>query len=269
VAAKLNLKLYHSNTSLFPKIAIVERVIRSLKKIYFRFLLRLKTNDIAKLVSLSTSVYNNRKHTSLKSGDTIFTPIEAHFSSHAASLINRQNIQDEGRKQIVYASIFKNISKQNRLVEGDEVFLRKKKSVIRKESAVFNPNLDTTTIYKVTKVDRTKFPHVFSLSGKLKNRKFYFFELQKIDQFYHDNKQRDEIKVLDIVKSYDIGEGTLRSGRKLEKDQTVEYLIRRSGKNSDEIISRIELSLYKKLFGKSSLQYSEKFENVELEKYIV
>ena len=134
--------------------------------------------------------------------------------------------------------------------------IRTEKSIIRKESSVFSPQL-TEELHVVTKIDRSKLPYVFTLDSK-DSMRYYAWSLVKVDRTVHSllqekskyspviaNKVENNsmIRVLNIIPQKTIA---LRSGRSLISPTNVMYHINRNG--SEEYVDKPTMLLYKKLF---------------------
>ena len=55
-----NIRQYHVHTGVFPKISLVEAVIKSIKRIFFRCLLEFQSVTYSNILKLVQAVYNNR-----------------------------------------------------------------------------------------------------------------------------------------------------------------------------------------------------------------
>lgn len=126
-------------------------------------------------------------------------------------------------------------------------------------------SLHQENIYTVSSVHDRTFPIVYGLEQVDPRRKFYGFELTKLDSSFDkiakqqrrrdDDHRQDRIIVEDVVRS----EPTrLRSGRIVENDRAkVTYKITRNGESN--IVDATGLKLWQRALGKGILRWSDQF----------
>ena len=157
----LGLKHYFLNIGPHKKVGIIERSIRSYKKIFFRLLLRFPTEKYSNLIHLTQICYNSTRHSALFNQ----TPHRVQVDAHMACLVMQKQLRQYSAHQLQTCKMLQNLKSSARLSLGDTVRIRTEKSIIRKESSVFSPQL-TEELHVVTKIDRSKLPYVFTLDSK-------------------------------------------------------------------------------------------------------
>ena len=121
---ELNIKQYTVHTSIYPKISLIERLIKTVKSIYFNILYHFKTLSYANALQLATSIYNGRIHSALFNN----SPWKTHFDSHTSSIVTRKTIrQFKIRQKKIYN--FFGVSPNQTLKIGDKVLLKNKKKL--------------------------------------------------------------------------------------------------------------------------------------------
>ena len=170
VMKKYDVKMYTTENE--EKSCIVERWIRTMKTIMFRYFTAARTRNYISVLPKMVSKYNNTYHRSIKC-----TPTQAKIPRNY---------------QMVFDSLYPPLAKPAKAVFkiGDVVRIVKKKKEFEKG---FLPNF-TEELFKVTKVCNTN-PVTYKLDdleGESVIRTFYKQELQKSDEnvfFYRKNSQ--------------------------------------------------------------------------------
>lgn len=253
---ELGIKQYHVHTSLFPKISLVERVIKSCKQIFFKIIFQFKTlNNIKDILQLTALIYNNRKHTSLFQN----TPFSVHFNSHISAKVAKLSLAQFNTRQAKIHHIF-SLKPGSTFQIGEKVLLKKKRHTFHKSNPLFHPHFESE-ISTITNVDKKFLPWTYIISSH-PEKKFYFFELRRITPSYENlNKpqpsgdQKSKIFVKDFLIE---NPPTLRSGKSLPKRKTIFYIIERGGKT--EKVDADSLHFFKKVLGKNVLYYGSIFD---------
>lgn len=186
-----------------------------------------------------------------------YTPYEAQFDSHASSDIARYNSGKEIIRQKAISNFHNAPSKRFNI--GDRVRLKNQRKTFHKTSAIFYPNF-SEEIFTVHSIDKRVLPWLYSLAEiSNKKRRYYGFELLKLDPLYghiqNEHKNKDKI----FIKKFELrGEPSLRSGKLLPTKKKLFYHIVRD--NKEDIVPADTLKIYKKIFGSNILIYSDIFD---------
>ena len=207
-------------------------------------------------------VFSIRPHSSLAG----HTPYEAHFDSNvSAQLARLQSINLSNRQRC--AKRFQ--LQSERLSIGDKVLLRTKKHSFDKLSPVFAPYYEPQ-IYTIESIEKRFLPWLYILAEKADGkRKFYAFELHKLDSSYqsHPNTVREiepRIYVKDVLIE---NRSALRSGRVIPGKGTAMYIIERN--NEVDKVPESTLRLFKSSLGSNSLVYDTTFQEPSKQEFIV
>ena len=217
------------------------------------------------------SLHNCRPHSALMK----FSPFEAHFNSHFASLVARNNAGKAIEREREARDLF-SLKPENWLKIGEKVLLKTKRHNFHKTSPLFYPHF-RDTIFTVSSIDKKNFPWLYGLSEiSDAKRKFYAFELLRLDKDLHtghdghsSNSQpteNNENKIL-VKKIFFRDQSTLRSGKKIPGKQNTFYLISKQGK--DDQVPAGTLSLFKKALGNNVLVYDSWFHEPKNQQYII
>lgn len=196
-----------------------------------------------------------------------FSPIWAHHDSHTASHIARLVIKSHisHQKQAYIQSSTETNDK--RLKVGDLVLLKNKRRPFQKLSSVFYPRFGSK-VRRIRKIDRKYMPWCYILSDLPDYRKFYSFELQKLDSSFETTRpitrQHSQINVKNVVLQ---NASTLRSGRIVKGKGTIMYIIERNG--SEDIVPEATLKILKQSLGSSALVYDPSFDSKEKKKFVI
>ena len=197
------------------------------------------------------------------------TPYQAHFDSHISSYLAKLQSEEHKKYQSRVAQFEQERSRKDRIQIGDKVLLRTKTRSFQKLSSVFNPYF-SEQVYSVHSIDRRVLPWLYRLNEVSDGRrKFYAFELQKLDESYQDsshstNPNRSTLLVKDVIIE---GTTTLRSGRSVRNRGTPIYLIERDG--SSDRVPESTLRVLKSALGADAIVYSDVFNEEPKLKYIV
>ena len=153
---------------------------------------------------------------------------------------------------------------QETLTVGQKVKIMMQRSIFKKHQPL-QKSLWSHDLFRITGIDDSKFPPVYSLDKH--HKKFYGFELQGLSEMYPiDEATRGKSAIL--VDSFHFPERPyLRSGRTRAESNDPIYSILKNGKISSA--TRQDLLDYKKLLGNNSLKYSSFFGTEKNSKYIV
>ena len=210
------------------------------------------------------SLHTYRPHSSLG----FYTPYQAHFDSHVASHLARAQSTNQRARQARIAEFEGQRPAKDRIQIGDKVLLRAKTKTFQKLSSVFNPYF-TDRIYTVESIDKRYLPWLYRLKetadGK---RKFYAFELQKLDKDYQsvqsDNVNASMIKVKDVILE---GDTRLRSGRTVRGRGTPIYFIERDGQM--DRVPESTLRILRSSLGADSLIYDDSFKEESKKQFVI
>ena len=174
------------------------------------------------------------------------------------------------KKQKQARNFYENLTDDRKLKIHDAVRLKLQKSLIRKESSLFNP-LISKEIYHINQVDTDRFPAKYSLR-EIPGKFWYAWNLQKIDEniLREAEKTKKELKNNNnstiLVNDVILRETkTLRSGRNLN----VEIIYEIEHDNHKEYLTKENLLLYKKIFSNNTLEYAPKFDLKEFQQYVI
>ena len=248
-------------------------------QIFFRLAFLFKTLRYNNILHLACTIYNNRKHSALKTSEGTHSPYTAHFSSHVNCLLVRHHLKEQRQKQEKLRTIF-SLRPSLQFKIGAKVLLRRRKHQFHKTDTVFHPYFDQK-IRTVTAIDKSTLPWTYSISTdendseSLKNRKFYYFELKRIGPYYEalekdkrNGRTNSEKITVDNFSVENTSEGTfLRSGKAFRSKPTVFYTITRAGQV--EKVSKATLQLYQKIFGRDIFLYNDIFYKKENQHLIV
>ena len=169
--------------------------------------------------------------------------------------------------------MFQSLAKDQKLLLGDKVRLRRRKALIGKESEIFYPRL-STEIYTIEKIKKEKFPYLYILK-ELNNKQFYAFQLLKSNEVIPKKKVRttpsDRIappstKKIMINNAVAKNDKQTRTGRSYGKQIVYEITVN----DKKEFVDKQTLLLYKKLFSDAIFEYDNSFYlDPELKKLIV
>ena len=199
-----------------------------------------------------------RPHSSLD----FFTPYEVHYDSHVSSHIARYNSGQHNERQKETFSFFSSRT-DSRLRVGDRVLLRSKKRYFEKLSPIFYPRFVDKT-FTIEAVDKRFMPWTFKLAEISDDkRRFYSFELRKLDSSYQSQSASSPLSVNDrpkiLVKDITVKDKTkLRSGTSIPGKGRVFYIIQRAGKTDE--ISEAALRTLKNALGQDAIEYDATFQ---------
>ena len=206
-------------------------------------------------LKLTASIYNSRSHSSLYS----FSPLRAHFDSHASSIIVRKTLKQFNQRQRKIYNIF-NIKPEKTLQIGDRVLIKRRRHTFHKANPLFYPQFEDEPSV-VTEVNKLFLPWTYKLQAH-PNKWFYFFELRRISPSFGVTEQMDDHQQKIFVEDFIFQDSPfLRSKKNLPHKQTLYYIIQRGGQS--EKVTRETLEFFKRIFGKNVLNYSEKFQKDE------
>ena len=226
-------------------------------------MLAFRSTNFQHIIRLTEVVINSRPHSSLWN----YSPIEAHFSTHASSEIARLNTLAFQQHQNEAISHYLKSPRQQRISINSKVRIRRKRNVFRKESPLFH-SIWSDNVYIVSKIDRSVFPFVYYMENLSKG--FYSFQLlllsphYPIDE-YKNSSKTSKIIVIDFEKVNDTS--YLRSGRVLPSRHDIKYKIVKDGET--QYVSAADLQLFTKLYGKNVLHYSHFFKNPNNVSYVI
>ena len=223
--------------------SLVERCVKSIKKLFFKLLLEFPTSTFENLLHLASLAYNQREHSSLHG----FSPIEAHWDSHISSIVVRKTLAKFKRKQKKLVNIFSQ-KPQNIFKVHDAVLLKKRKRQFHRTGAVFHPHFETE-LRHVTAVDKKCLPFTYSISGFPLKRKFYFWELHRVSNLYGKVKASAPSSESKIYVSGAVLDNNpiLRSGNSLVNRGSYSYIIERRGRR--EKVTAQDLYYIKRTLG--------------------
>ena len=229
--------------------------MKTIKKLFFKILLEFSTLSFQSAIQLAQYIYNNqRPHSSLFN----HTPADVHHCSHTASKVVRQRLAQFKHRQKKLLNIF-STRPQHVFKINDNVLVKNKRHAFHRASSVFHPHFQDT-VRTITNVDRQYLPFTYSLSGYPPEKKFYFWELKKVNPLYGSIKPtitEEKSKIL-VHKCVTENASFLRSGKKIPQRKTLLYVIEREGKQ--EKITPQGLAFFKKILGARNLIYSNYFD---------
>ena len=231
--------------------------IKTIKQIFFQCLLQFSTLAYKSILDLVAQIYNNKPHRGIYSA----TPFSAHFHSHVASKIARKNAaQRTDRQRNLRRSIF-STKPDNIFAVNDRVLLKAKKTHFQKHNPFDFPSYQKG-IFTISAVHDRIYPKLYSLAEKNPHRKFYGFELVRLDKSFdqvaqqqkeRQNTHHDRIIVRDIIRE----EPTqLRSGRILENGrQKIKYKVEKGGRTN--FVDEPGLKVWKRALGDGAIEYDK------------
>ena len=172
----------------------------------------------------------------------------------------RRNLLAHHERQAKLRSLYSN-RPTNIFKEGDRVLLRTKKHNFHKYSPISYPTF-SKSVFTISKVHDTVYPVVYSLkeSGD-KRRRYYGFELFKLDYAYDEIKQnqngassQNKIFVEDVWLEKP---SKLRSGKVVHGKEKPVYTVWQNGKK--DTVGAGSLDLWKSVLGDDILVYSPNF----------
>ena len=202
-----------------------------------------------------------------------FNPSRCQFDNYISSTVLRKRLMIDKKKQEQARRVYESLADDQKLKPNDAVRLKLQKTLIRKESSLFNP-LISKEIYHIDRCDSTRLPVKYSLKEMPKTKFWYSWNLQKIDEniLKEAEKTKKEILKTDnnnsTIMVNDIifrDTKTLRSGKNLQHQVMYEIM----HKNHKEYLTKENLLLYKKIFSNDTLQYSPKFDLKEFQQYVI
>ena len=209
-------------------------------------------------------IHCHRPHSSLDG----FTPFRVHFDSHISSYISRLFVKQHAlhEKRAYRQHLSQRESSQLRV--GDKVLLRTKHLAFQKLSSVYYPQFQGK-VHVVTLIDRKTAPFLYGLDGTSNDkRRFYRFELLKLDQAYDSLPDQvnnvSKVFVKDVIF---IENPRLRSGRLMKQKGYLMYVIERNGKI--DRVPEATLRLLKTTLGSTSLVYDSSFQREDMQGYII
>ena len=221
-----------------------------------------------KVIAL-TEIISNNEPTAPNFG---FTAARCHFDNFICSKILRKRLMMDKKKQEQARNVYENLADDRKLKVHDAVRLKFQKTLIRKESSLFNP-LVSKEIYHINQCDSTRLPAKYSLK-EIPNRYWYSWHLQKVDENILKEAEKTKKEILknnndnSIIIVNDVifrDTKTLRSGKNLSHEVMYEIL----HENRKEYLTKENLLLYKKIFSNNTLQYSPKFDLKEFQQYVI
>ena len=204
-----------------------------------------------------------RPHSSLDNFSPIWVHYDSHTSSHIARLVIKSHISHQ--KQAYIQSLEE--TEDKRLQVGDLVLLKNKRRPFQKLSSVFYPSF-ASKVRRIRKIDKRYMPWCYNLSELPDSRKFYSFELLKLDRSFQTTQlatqQGSQINVKNVILQ---DTSTLRSGRVVKGKGTIMYIIERNG--SQDIVPEATLKILKQSLGSSALKYDPSFNSEEKSKFVI
>ena len=216
-------------------------------------------------------IYIRRSRLTLRSHSSLHshTPFQAHFDSHVASDLARLQTRARETRQTRISEFERHRNPNDRIRIGDKVLLRTKPRSFQKLSSVFNPHF-SDRVYSVRSIDKRVLPWLYRLKEISDGRrKFYSFELQKLDEEYgaiqSERVNPSNILVKDVIME---GNTRLRSGKTFQNRGTPFYLIEREGRS--DRIPEGTLKILKNSLGKEAITYDGSFyESESKRKFII
>ena len=258
----LNL-LNNNKRHLIQYMNILSLHARTAKQLYFRFMASLQISNPKTLASLVMNCYNGKTHSAIG-----MSPIQCHFDSFSAGTVAEMNKMKQQRREIEAIDIEMKKNKRQMLRLNQQVKIRKKNNVFRKES-LFTPAF-SDKVHVITKIDTTTYPILYSVSNS--RHRFYSHQLMPLsDSFPNDElmpKPRHRILVQDIIKSPNYSFN--RSGKvraPLGDEDDIKYITLRDGKIAH--LTQADLRLYRSLFGNDIIAYHSVFNQPEYRKHVV
>ena len=234
--------------------SVVERSIRSIKKLFFSMLYTLRNQSYTHILKLCEQIHNNRKHRGIYSEK----PILCHYDSHIAAWVAKKNIESFQNQQKQIKNIFK---PGTDLAVGNKVLLRKRKSTFHRDNVIFNAQFHDTP-RKILEINDKVLPHTYKIES-FPSRYFYRWELKKITSAYgfFEKQTPDPVSKIQVLDFYYENPPTLRNNKSLNNRRVLHYKISRD--NKIETISEDNLRFFKRIFGKDSLEFAPLFHTEE------
>ena len=253
-----------------PKVAIIERSIRSAKSIFFSLLMQFKTNNYENILELTQQIYNSRKHSA---HNRKFTPFQCHNDTHVAAVVARFNSHSFRAHQLESRDLF--LSGKRKVFEtGQRVLIKVKKSLVHKKSSnVFQPNF-TTKIFTIKTIDKTRFPPVYSMKElKDDSRRFYEHELQPVDELFLSMKAKTKEDstqnfIVDNIEE-DMNQPYLRSGFTPQNKKVSHYKVLTDNGQNHSLMTKEQVINLKKLWGSKAVKFSSTFDSPTMQKYVI
>lgn len=205
-----------------------------------------------------------RPHSSLAK----LTPFRAHFDSHASAYLARLFVKQHAIHEKKAYRQYLSQKDTSHLRLGDKVLLRKKRLAFQKLSSVYYPQFQSEA-HVVTLIDKRTAPFLYGLSGIADtNRRFYRFELLKLDEQYGSLPDKvnniSKVHVKDVIF---LQSPRLRSGKVMKQKGSLMYVIERNGRTDQ--VSEATLKLLKSTLGADSLVYDSSFHQGDKQRHIV
>lgn len=260
------IKSYTTNTGIHPKVAIVERSIKSAKHIFFSLLMQFKTNNYENILELTQQIFNNRKHSA---HNRKFTPLQCHHDTHVAAVIARFNSHSFRDHELQSRELFRS-GKRKVFAVGQRVLIKVKKSPVHKKSSnVFAPNF-TTKIFTIKSFDKSKFPPVYSMVElKDDSRKFYEHELQPVDELFQTLKLNNSKEKFVVQNVEEMNQPYLRSGLTPTDKKVFHYSVLTNKDKEPSLMTKEQLLNLKRLWGSKSITFSPTFDSPTMQKYVI
>ena len=215
------------------------------------------------LASLVMNCYNARTHSAIG-----MSPIQCHYDSFSTGAVAEINRMKQCQREVEAIDIELKKSKRQVLRLNQQVKIRKKTNVFRKES-LFTPAF-SEKVHVITKIDQTSYPILYSVSNS--SHRFYSHQLMPLsDSFPNDKlmpKPRHRILVQDIIKNPSYSHN--RSGIvrvPAEDEDDIKYITLRDGEIAH--LTRDDLRLYRSLFGNDIIAYHSIFNKPEYRKHVI
>ena len=191
------------------------------------------------------------------------SPYEAHFNSLESCRLARRNLRLHSDRQTKLKSLYS--TKPNNIFrKGDRVLIRTKKHSFHKYSPIAYPTFSDTA-YTIDKVHKEVYPFVYSLAeSSNKKRRYYGFELLRLDPTYDEIKERNNALGKDKIFVEDVRleePSKLRSGRAIAGKEKAIYQVWQNG-NKDTVGAK-SLELWKTVLGEDILVYGPAFSKEE------
>ena len=173
----------------------------------------------------------------------------------------RRNLLAHHERQTKLRSLYSS-RPENIFKQGDRVLLRTKKHNFHKYSPISYPTF-TKSVFTISEVHNTVYPVVYSLkeSGD-KRRRYYGFELFKLDHAYDNIRQTKETSSKNRIFVEDVRlerPSKLRSGKIVPGKEKPVYTVWQNGKK--DTVGAGSLDLWKSVLGDDVLVYSPNFKD--------
>ena len=193
------------------------------------------------------------------------SPFSAHFDTWESCRIARRDLHLHELRQNELRSLYSQ-KKANLFEKGDRVLMRTKRHNFHKYSPISYPTF-SKAVYTIKTVHDQVYPPVFSLSpspGGDERRRFYGFELFKVDPAYDSIKKRNNEANKNKIFVEDVRfeqPSKLRSGRVLPGKAKPIYTVWQNGKR--DTVPAKSLDLWKAVLGDDVLVYSDNFGDLQ------